>query len=105
MLASLHKAASDGRAGRTSCATPGIAAGGNTSSLGSAEPAAGNSSSRICRKWSSPPPLLRASCAGRRDIAQGESFGIACTPAAKDGTAEGRLEAKAAGDPGDWLAR
>src|SRR5438105_10293952 len=38
-------------------------------------------------------------------MAPGEPFGIACTLTAKDGTATGRLEAKAAGDPGDWPAR
>src|SRR5438309_55900 len=103
MLASLHKAALDWKAGRTSCSNPGTAAGGNASSLGSAEPAAGNASSRICGKWSSPPLSLRASCAGRSDVAQGERYGV-ITPVTV-GTATGMVDAKAAPDPGDWLAR
>src|SRR5439155_9161813 len=38
-------------------------------------------------------------------MAPGEPFEIACALGAKDGTAAARLEAKPAGDPGDWLAR
>src|SRR5437773_773185 len=103
MVASAHKPAWDGMAGTTSCSDSGTAAGGNAPGLGSVEPAVGRSSSRICGERSSPPLSLRAACAGRRDVAQGEPYGIAPTgTVATDATAT--VGAKAGPNPSDWLA-